>query len=220
MTPKELNRIVADNINLVRKIAHQVRKCCNEPFEDLEQQGCIGLLKAIERFDQNKGVKFSCFAVPYIRGEMWRYLRDKSSSISIPRTLHDLHSRIAAVERTGVRSDAEIAQILDVTLAKVREARTAARSRLAVPLPPTELGAVSSSMEGDWVPTAALKKLELDMQKLAGAFEQLEPEVKECLKLTFEKQLGTTLVASALQCSVVKVRKLLALGLKELICDR
>lgn len=215
MASKEVERILTENINLVRHIAHQVRRYCSEPFEDLEQLGCIGLLKAIDRFDAGKGVKFSCYALPYIRGEMMRYLRDKSSPVSIPRTLHDLHSRITALERTGIYSDAEIASRLEVSADKIKEARNAVYARTALPLPPIELGASSDNIDvEDKLPTTALLKLELDMQRMSNAFEQLEDNVAQCLKLTFEQQLGTAEVAHALQCSGTRVRKLIAQGLK------
>lgn len=214
MASKEVERILTENINLVRHIAHQVRRYCSEPFEDLEQLGCIGLLKAIDRFDADKGIKFSCYALPYIRGEMMRYLRDKASPVNIPRTLHDLHSRITALERTGIHSDAEIASRLEVSVDKIKEARNAVYARIALPLPPVELGASSDIDDKDEVPTPALLKLELDMQRMSKAFEQLEDNVAECLKLTFEQQLGTAEVALALQCSGTRVRKLIAQGLK------
>ena len=79
------NRLVKLNAGLVRKIAHRVSHQCAEPYEDLEQIGYIGLIRAIERFDPTQGCAFSSFAVPYIRGEMLHFLRDRGSSIKVPR---------------------------------------------------------------------------------------------------------------------------------------
>lgn len=63
------NRIVQLNIGLVRKEVHHWVNQCTESYEDLLQVGCIGLIRAIERFDLSKGHAFSSFAIPYIRGK-------------------------------------------------------------------------------------------------------------------------------------------------------
>lgn len=84
------NQLVKLNTGLVRKVAHRVRRQCAEPYEDLEQIGYIGLIRAIERFDPHQGCAFSSFAVPYIRGEMLHFLRDKGSVVKIPRRWQEL----------------------------------------------------------------------------------------------------------------------------------
>jgi RNA polymerase sigma-B factor len=73
-----------------------------EPFDDVFQVACIGLLNAIDRFDVARGRAFSSFAVPTISGEIKRYYRDRTWSVHVPRDLQDL---TLAVERT--RSDLE-----------------------------------------------------------------------------------------------------------------
>ncbi|MFB6275249.1 MAG: sigma-70 family RNA polymerase sigma factor, partial [Halothece sp.] len=79
------NRIVELNMGLVRKEAHHWVNQCSESYEDLVQVGCMGLIRAIERFQLSKGNAFSSFAIPYIRGEIQHYLRDRSTSVKIPR---------------------------------------------------------------------------------------------------------------------------------------
>ena len=69
----------------LEKEAHHWVNQCAESYEDLLQVGCIGLIRAIERFDTTKGSAFSSFAMPYIRGEIQHYLRDRSYSVRIPR---------------------------------------------------------------------------------------------------------------------------------------
>src|SRR6476646_4256690 len=78
------NQLVELNFGLVRKEAHHWINQCTESYEDLLQVGCIGLIRAIERFDISKGHAFSSFAIPYIRGEIQHYLRDESPSVRIP----------------------------------------------------------------------------------------------------------------------------------------
>ncbi|MGL5034868.1 MAG: sigma factor, partial [Microcystaceae cyanobacterium] len=62
------NQIVELNIGLVRREAHHWSKQCSQAYDDLVQVGCLGLIRAIERFEIDKGRAFSSFAVPYIRG--------------------------------------------------------------------------------------------------------------------------------------------------------
>ena len=73
MLNDEQRQIVEDNMNLVYSIAHKY----NRPnlFDDLVQEGCIGLMYALERFDSNAGIKFSTYAYHYIVGYMNMFLR-------------------------------------------------------------------------------------------------------------------------------------------------
>ena len=84
-SPALRNRLVEMNLGLVRKEAHRWKRQCQESFEDLLQVGSIGLIQSIERFDTTRGIAFSSFAMPYIRGEIQHYLRDKSQTVRIPR---------------------------------------------------------------------------------------------------------------------------------------
>jgi len=77
--------IFEQNQGLGRKIAHRMKLQCCIPYEDLEQEAFIGLLRAIDRFDLKTGVAFSSFAVPCIRGEILHYLRDYGKQIKVPR---------------------------------------------------------------------------------------------------------------------------------------
>lgn len=70
------NQLVIRNRSLAREIAHRFKDQCPEPYEDLEQIATIGLIKAVEKYDPNRGAAFSSFAVPYIQGEIQHALRD------------------------------------------------------------------------------------------------------------------------------------------------
>ena len=68
-----------------------------EPFEDLVQVGAVGLIKAIDRFDLEREVEFSSYAVPTIVGEIRRHFRDKAWAMHVPRRLKELSVRLSRV---------------------------------------------------------------------------------------------------------------------------
>lgn len=86
--------LVQENLALVHYVLKRFRDRSAE-YEDLFQYGCMGLVKAIDRFDPEYGVRFSTYAVPLIMGEVRRYLRD-DGPVHVSRTIHD---HAAAVER-------------------------------------------------------------------------------------------------------------------------
>ncbi len=87
---KEL--LIEKNLNLVRSIVHRFTGRGYE-WDDLFQIGCIGLIKAIERFDPAFGVKFSTYAVPMIIGEIRRFIRD-DSPVKVSRPLKELAYKV------------------------------------------------------------------------------------------------------------------------------
>jgi len=104
-----------------------------EPLDDLVQVASLGLLKALERFDRQRGVAFSSYAVPTIAGEIRRHFRDRCWTVRPPRSLSDT---LGQIDRTGeeLRSRLgraptirEIGQALELTDETVLEARQARR---------------------------------------------------------------------------------------------
>ena len=93
------------NLPLVRYAAARFRSR-NEPMEDIVQVGTIGLIKAIDRFDPERGVEFPTFAMPTMVGEIKRFFRDTSWSVRVPRRLQELR---LALTKAGD----ELAQRLD-----------------------------------------------------------------------------------------------------------
>lgn len=117
---------------LVRSIA---RRYVNrgEDFDDLQQAGMLGLVKAIDRFDASTGHRFITFAVPNIQGEIRRHFRDRTWAVHVPRSVQELdqkaqHVRTAMLSETGVEPTTEdLADALDVPVENVREAARAGR---------------------------------------------------------------------------------------------
>ena len=84
---KARDKVVSDNLGLVHAIVRRFEKRGHDR-EELFQIGCIGLIKSIDNFNPDMGVKFSTYAVPMIIGEIRRYLRD-NNSIRVSRSLRD-----------------------------------------------------------------------------------------------------------------------------------
>jgi RNA polymerase sigma-B factor len=99
------NTLVELNLALVKFAASRFRSR-SEPMEDIVQVGTIGLIKAIDRFDPDRGVEFPTFAMPTIVGEIKRFFRDTSWSVRVPRRLQELRLDLA-------KAGDELAQHLD-----------------------------------------------------------------------------------------------------------
>lgn len=89
--------LVTLHLPLVQFLARRFRDR-GEPLEDLVQVGTIGLIKAVDRFDPERGVEFSTYATPTIVGEIKRHFRDKGWAIRVPRHLQEL--RLALTKAT------------------------------------------------------------------------------------------------------------------------
>jgi RNA polymerase sigma factor (sigma-70 family) len=92
------NALIHANLPLVWRVARQESQRSGHSFEDLSQEGCLGLIKAVERFDPSRGHSLSTAAVPWIRGAIRHYLRDRSHPISGSHHLLDLYRRGQALQ--------------------------------------------------------------------------------------------------------------------------
>ena len=82
--------------NLARRYANR-----GEPLDDLEQVACVGLMKAIDRFDPAREVRFATFAVPTIAGEIKRHFRDRGWMVRVPRDVQELSARLTRCARSS-----------------------------------------------------------------------------------------------------------------------
>jgi RNA polymerase sigma-B factor len=87
-------RVLVEFMPLVRALATRYAGR-GEPLEDLIQVGSVGLIKAVDRFDVDRGVEFTSYAVPTIVGEIRRHFRDKAWAVHVPRRLKELSLRLS-----------------------------------------------------------------------------------------------------------------------------
>lgn len=220
------NQLVKLNFGLVRKEAHFWSNQCTESYDDLLQVGCLGLIRAIERFEISKGHAFSSFALPYIRGEIQHYLRDRGSSVRIPRRWLTLQRQAVAIARdmqTKLHrqpTDAEIAVALEISLEEWQDIKLAGQNRaplsLDTPVRDEEEGATSL---GELVPDPRYRSFQLaqeDQIRLQQALVQLEKRTREVLEFVFLHDLTQKEVAERLDISVVTVSRRVKKGLDSL----
>lgn len=220
------NRIVQLNIGLVRKEVHHWMQQCTESYDDLLQVGCLGLIRAIERFDMSKGHAFSSFAVPYIRGEIQHYLRDKSPSVRIPRHWLTLQRQatkeIQKLQESLNRhpSDVEVASALKISVIEWQEIKLACRNRaplsLDAPVQDDEEGAASL---GELVPDAGYRSFQLaqeDQIRLQLALGKLEDGTRKVLEFVFLHDLTQKETAERMGISSVTVSRRVKKGLTSL----
>jgi RNA polymerase sigma-B factor len=221
------NQLVQFNAGLVRKIAHRVSRQCAEPYEDLEQIGYLGLIRAIERFNPHQSRAFSSFAVPYIRGEMLHYLRDKGSLVKIPRRWQELQTegQKATKQLTATLGrfpkDAEIAEALKVSLQEWQESKLATQNRSPLSLDATVSQVVDCPLTlGDTLADAhdeALRHREEERQQLRGALSQLEAKTQAVIEFVCLRELPREEAAKRIGVSPMTVTRHLHRGVKELV---
>jgi RNA polymerase sigma-B factor len=220
------NQIVELNFGLVRKEAHHWVNQCRESYEDLLQVGCLGLIRAIERFNVEKGSAFSSFAIPYIRGEIQHYLRDKGYIVKIPRRWLELGQQAATIRHSFQSqfnrqpSETEVATALGLSLKEWQDIQLALQNR-----EPMSLDASVGNDEdgqtslGDLVPDPNYRSFQLsqdDRLRLQQALNKLEDRTRKVLEFVFLKDLTQGETAKQLGISVVTVSRQVKKGLEVL----
>ena len=204
--------IVRRFLPLAHKLAHGYPG--GPDSEDLEQVAAIGLLAAINRFDPDRGLAFSTFAVPTILGELKRYFRDRAWSVRVPRSVQELALRVerVTVELTGRLGRAptvsELAEAADTTVEHVLEALHSGSARRADSLD-------RSRDDGDDVPVIGLRiaveepgfaQVE-DGLALDEWMRVLDPQARRIVELRFRDDLVQSDVARRVGVSQMQVSR-------------
>lgn len=103
MVIKNRNEMIEDNIGLVHSIAKRF-KGRGEEYDDLYQAGCVGLIKAVDNFDESKGFLFSTYAVPVIMGEIRRLFRD-GGAVKVSRSLKEKSIKVQAIREKFIKKE-------------------------------------------------------------------------------------------------------------------
>ena len=197
------------NLNLVRHVARRYAGMGLDE-EDLFQVGCIGLLKAVDRFDPARGTRFSTYAVPLILGEIQRYLRD-SAPAGLGRGAHRLASLARAAEERLARergrapTAAEVAAAVGVDPGELALALEAARRPASLDEAPPG-GDEGARPLGERL--AAPGGLDVDAATLRALLLRLPPRQRRIVELRYFRDRSQAEVGALLGLSQPQISRL------------
>jgi len=218
--PALRDQILEAYLPLSYHLAHRFRNR-GEPIEDLTQVAALAMVKAIDRFDPERGVRFSTFAVPTIVGELKRHFRDRVWAVRVPRRLKDLRVTMAAeISDLGQvlgRSPTipEIAERLGVSEEEVLEVVEAGAAFRAESLTPVAIdGADDSADDAGWVAAALAvqdhhAELVDDHDELRRLLDVLAERERTIVYLRFFQGLTQSQIAAQVGVSQMHVSRLL-----------
>jgi RNA polymerase sigma-B factor len=209
---------------LVRSIARRYQTR-GESIDDLIQVANVGLLKAISRFDPDRGFAFTSFATPTMLGELKRYFRDSGWAVHVPRGVKERALELAdATETLSAQlgrspSIAELAHQLGATQEQTLEALEAYHGRHASPLErgsddDDEMGALSPSatigVEDEGLEAAEFRTV------IARGVDALSESDRRLLRMRFEEDLTQSEIARRIGTSQMQVSRLLRAAIERI----
>ena len=214
-------RIVTSHVPLVIALANRFRDR-GEPLDDLIQVGTEGLIKAVDRFDPDRGVQFSTFATPTILGEIKRHFRDRGWSVRVPRRPQEMRMQVNAATETLTstlgRSPTvrEIAAHTGLTEDDVLDAVESAQAYATVSLDgdgsdddgPTLLGTLGTEDE-------SLDLVEV-RETVRPLLEKLSPRERLIVIKRFYENKSQSQIAAEMGMSQMHVSRLLARSLQQM----
>jgi RNA polymerase sigma-B factor len=217
------DELVQRFLPLARKLARRYSGA-REPFDDLMQVASLGLVKAIDRYDLDRGTAFSSFAVPTILGELKRYFRDLGWAVHVPRgaqeravKVEDAHQRLSA-RSNRAPTVAQLAEYLEMSIEDVLDALETARAHHASSLDAPyddgegESGTMVESF-GDLDPSL----LSADERLTIGAAaRQLPDREREVLALRYVHDMTQTQIAQRIGVSQMQVSRILRRAISQL----
>ncbi|MFD9794338.1 RNA polymerase sigma factor SigF [Streptomyces sp. NPDC059070] len=211
------------NLPLVRYAAARFRSR-NEPMEDIVQVGTIGLIKAIDRFDCERGVEFPTFAMPTVVGEIKRFFRDTSWSVRVPRRLQELRLALTkASDELAQKLDRsptvpELAAVLGVPEEDVVDGLAVGNAYTASSLDspsPEDDGGEGSLADRLGYEDAALEGVEY-RESLKPLLAKLPPRERQIIMLRFFANMTQSQIGEEVGISQMHVSRLLTRTLAQL----
>jgi RNA polymerase sigma-B factor len=217
------DELIARFLPLARKLARRYVQS-SEPYEDLVQVASLGLVKAVERFDPDRGFAFSSFAVPTIVGELKRYFRDTAWALHVDRGAQERARRITdAQQKLGSKTGRiptvdEIAQYLEISQEEVLDGLQTAEAYGTVSLDAPLAGEDdedSSRLDAIGVQDSRLELVD-DHATIFAAARHLTSREREILFLRFNEDLTQSEIAERVGVSQMQVSRLLRRSLHRL----
>lgn len=221
------NNLVEKNLGLVRSVVLRfIRRCGSLPYDDLYQVGAIGLIKAVERFDSQKGNAFSTYAMPLIRGEISHYLRDRSSLMKISRADAALVTKVRRfveqhTQQKGHTPTAKnIAQALNVSMVDLQRALMASSNKkpLSLDINILDEGSKEIPLLETLLDTQLedLRQIQLDALDVHAALRGCDIEVSYVLKLIYIQGLSQAEAARELSVHVQYIHRAIKRGILQI----
>jgi RNA polymerase sigma-B factor len=208
---------------LTRSLARRYSRS-SEPFEDLVQVAMLGLLKAIDRYDPERGFSFQSFAVPTVLGEMRRYFRDSGWALHVPRGSQERALKLRSVheqlmdERGHAPTVEELAEYLGCEAEQVLDSLQVLNAYDTVSLDAPRPGAADEDAtfaESIGEDDARYDLVELDIT-VASALREISPRMRTILRMRFVDELTQTQIAAKVGISQMQVSRLLRRSLDQL----
>ncbi len=204
--------LIESHLPLVKSVARRYAGQ-GADLDDLIQVGSIGLIKAADRFDPKRGNAFASFATPAIEGEIRHHLRDRATTVRVPRDLQDLGKRVrrSQEELMGTLGRAptvtELADAVSVDELDVERALAARQARDSVPIPDTAAEPFS---------TAARDDDSDDRLALAERMRVLDDRERQIVYLRFHADMTERQIAREVGISQAHVSRLLKRALAKM----
>ena len=214
--------LIEQYLSLVRSLARRY-SYRGEQLEDLVQIGCIGLIKAIDRFDIDRGVELTTYATPNIIGEIKRHFRDRGWSVRVPRGLQELNVQVSRlIEELTVQlgrspTIPELAKAAAVEEEEVLEALESGRAYSSLSL---STGAGDEEGELDPLESIGTEEHEYEVSEdravLAPGFRVLDDRERKILHLRFFEGLTQSQIAHQVGISQMHVSRLIRRSLEKI----
>ncbi len=216
-TKKQLKNLIFHYyLPLVKKIAHGLARRQSDPIEDIIQVGCLGLMKAVDQFNEEHGASFKTYATYRITGEIRHYLRDKASIIRAPRELLELSFRMKLIfeklhSKLGrAPTELEIANELQIPLKRINEAYEADRRKQTLSLDQVLIFSENEQSLGEKLIDNKYEEQQLFQEErimLMDAVELLPDYLKEVIRMSFFEDLNQNEIAQKVGVSQMQVSR-------------